>query len=453
MSLNDAMFFLGESPGKPAHVIALQLFRPVGDLDLSELYDELLTLRVKPAFARKPVRSLRSATTMAWADDDLDLDYHVRHVALPARGRIRELLELVSLEHGVVLDRNRPPWEFHLVEGLRDGRFATTFKTHHGLADGMTLARHMLASLSPDRDRRDCLPPWAQPDPEPEAPADRRTTTRASAGPGARARYVQRSVVATAKAVGALRSLAGDALGRVPYEAPRSILNQPLTGARRFAGDHWSYPRLKAVAAAADCQVNDVALAMCGGALRAYLTDLRELPEASLISMVPISLRRDRDEFDAESGNAFGAILCDLRTTTVSAAERLAGIASSMVRSKELFAGLGTAEAIALSRIIMGGAAVGSMTPALAPERPPFNLIVSNVPASPVPLYFNGSEMTDIYPVSMISERQGMNITVTRYADTMTFGIVGDRRHLPSLQRMLIHLEDALAQLEAEILG
>ena len=228
-------------------------------------------------------------------------------------------------------------------------------------------------------------------------------------------------------------------------------MNKPITGARRFAGDKWDYARLKAVAEAASCSVNDVTLAVCGGALRRYLSELSELPEKSLVAMVPISLRRPGDAFDAESGNAFGAILCDLATTTASATERLVTVHAAMVDGKRRFEGLSTAEAIAVSRLIMGGSAISQLLPSLAPAKPPFNLVISNVPAGSRPLYFNGSKMTDIYPVSMISEGQGMNITVTRYADTVSFGIVGDRTWLPHLQRMLIHLEEALVQLEDEV--
>src|SRR5689334_8323813 len=164
MPIDDAMFLLGESPGKPAHVIALQLFKPapgVAPDHLAAAYEELLTLEVKRTFRKRAAHKLLSPTTLEWVDDGMDLDYHVRHTALPPPGRVRELLEVVSLQHGVSLDRFRPLWEYHLIGGLADGRFATAFKTHHALADGMTLAKHVLGGLSPDPDDRDGTPPWA----------------------------------------------------------------------------------------------------------------------------------------------------------------------------------------------------------------------------------------------------------------------------------------------------
>src|SRR3954452_2124487 len=179
MPIDDAMFLLGEAPGKPAHVIALQLFKPApgaGPDHLAEAYEELLALEVKHTFRKRARRRLLSPTTLEWVDDGMDLDYHVRHTALPPPGRVRELLEVVSLQHGVSLDRFRPLWEYHLIGGLDDGRFATAFKTHHAVADGMTTTRHVLEALSPDPYARDCTPSSAA-SLRPVRPRTPRTTT------------------------------------------------------------------------------------------------------------------------------------------------------------------------------------------------------------------------------------------------------------------------------------
>jgi diacylglycerol O-acyltransferase len=445
MPIDDAMFLLGESPGKPAHVIALQLFKPapgVAPDHLATTYDELLALEVKRTFRKRAARKLLSPTTLEWVDDGMDLDYHVRHTALPPPGRVRELLEVVSLQHGVSLDRNRPLWEWHLIGGLNDGRFATAFKTHHALADGVTLARHVLEGLSPDPGARDCTPPWAV-SPRPAAP---RTPRRPTSLPAVIAGGVRATVVAART----LQQMALDADATVPYAAPNSVLNSPISGARRFAGDTWSHERLKAIATAAGCTVNDVVLAVCGGALRDYLVELDALPDRSLIAMVPISLRRDDDAFDGE-GNAFGAILVDLRTTEADPGERLGAIIRETCAAKARMNALSPGDAAAVSKAIMGGAALGAITGITGTPRQPFNLIISNVPATRHPLYWNGAELTDIYPISMISEGQAMNITVTRYAGSVMFGIVGDRAALPRLQRMLIHLDNALTDLEKTV--
>lgn len=442
IAVDDAMFLLGESVGRPAQVITLQLFRPPASDDprawLDDYFSDLLSQdNLKLAFRRRPARTLASLSTLRWIDDEhVDLDVHVRRSALPGQARVRELLEAVSIEHGVSLDRSRPLWEFHVFEGLEGGRFATALKTHHAILDGMSLAHHVRGSLTSDPAQRGCTPPWSGSDvPVAAGTARCRTDLRAS-------------LAHSARAVRALAEMRRDAMSHVPFEAPPSPLNVKVAGARRFAGDRWPLERLKTVAVAAGATVNDVGLAMCGSALRAYLSELGQLPDRSLISMVPVSVR-GRGGFTTGEGNAFGATLCDLRTTETSPSARLESIASQMASTKARYADMSTAEILAVSKLIMGGALVSSFTGISALPRHPFNLIISNVPATDVPLFYNGAEMTDIYPVSMISEAQAMNITMTRYAGMVTFGIVGDRRALPSLQRMLIHLDRALLELEA----
>jgi len=452
MPLNDAMFLLGESAGRPAHVIALQLFRrpeDAADNYIEQLYADLLRLedRVKPVFRKRPRRKLTSPSTLQWLDDGLDLDYHVRHAALPGPGRVRELLEAVSLQHGVNLDRNRPLWEFHLYEGLQDGRFATTFKTHHSLADGISLAGHVLGGLSGDPANREGQPPWATAARGVKTPA--RSTTKVPAELRTPLSDVTAPLRTGLSATRTLVEMYRDVHARLPFEAPRSPFNVGIGGARRFAGDQWEHARFKRVAEAAGASVNDVVLSVCGAALRAYLEEIGSLPERSLVAMVPVSLRRPDAVFASGEGNAFGAILCDLETREPDAGVRLGSVAAQMKVGKHRLADLAPREVLAVSRMIMGGAVLSAM--GIGTPRQPFNLIISNVPASQQPLYWNGAQMTDIYPISMISDGQALNITVTRYADKTIFGIVGDRKAVPHLQRMLIHVENALADLEKAV--
>ncbi|WP_182379486.1 wax ester/triacylglycerol synthase family O-acyltransferase [Nocardioides sp. WS12] len=447
IALGDAMFLLGEAAGRPAQVITLQLYRPPVDADpqewVSSYFQQLLASdNLKPVFTRRPARRLISPSTLRWIDDEpVELDHHVRHSALPGHGRVRELLEAVSVQHGVQLDRRRPLWEFHVFEGLEGGRFATAFKTHHAIADGMSLAKHVLGALTPDPDARGCLPPWAA------GPARPRRPQIASGG------VSLAPVLRGATAVRSLIEMGRDESATIPFEAPPSPLNVKVGGARRFAGDQWPLERLKAVANAVGGTVNDVGLAMAGGALRSYLDEIGGLPDRSLIAMVPVSVRREGDGFADGEGNAFGAMLCDLGTNHEDPVARVDSIRAQTRAAKERFAKMSAAEVLAVSKLIMGGAIVSSLTGITALPRHPFNLIISNVPAPNQPLYYNGAQMTDIYPVSMISEAQAMNITLTRYDNQMTFGIVGDRKALPHLQRMLIHLDGALEALEKAVAG
>jgi len=453
IALEDAMFLLGEASGRPSHVVTLQLFKPPVGVDPNEWVEDYFQYLLecddlKPVFRRRPARSLWSPTGMRWRDDEaVDLDHHVRRSALPGQARVRELLEAVSFQHGDLLDRNRPLWEFHVFEGLEGGRFATAFKTHHAIADGMSLAKHVLGSLSADPEQRDLRPPWAKVN----GSATRALVRRPSPNPVSITKGAFTSAALGTKALLSLGDMARDVISHVPFEAPPTRLNGKVGGARRFAGDQWPIERLKAVATAADCTVNDVALAMSGAALRSYLQELDGLPNRSLIAMVPVSVRRKGSGFTEGEGNAFGAMLCNLETSQDDPAIRLRSISNQTKAAKARYERMSAAEVLSVSKLIMGGAILSSVMGITKLPRHPFNLIISNVPATERPLYFNGAEMTDLYPVSMISEAQAMNITLTRYANFMTFGIVGDRRALPHLQRMLIHLDSALAELEKAV--
>ena len=460
IALGDAVFLLGESPGRPAQVITLQLFRPPDGADADAwvgdyFRDLLVSDNIKPVFRRRPKRGVLSPTTFRWVDDEpVELEHHVRRSALPGPGRVRELLEAVSVQHGVPLDRSRPLWEFHIFQGLEGGRFATAFKTHHAIADGMSLASHVLGALSTDPADRSCLPPWALPTGQ-EAVRPRTQETRPGLPGLALGGTAVRSLLDMARNASAVRSLldmAFDASATMPFQAPPSPLNVKIGMSRRFAGDQWPLERLKPVAVAAGATVNDVGIAMVGGALRSYLRELGSLPERSLVAMVPVSVRRQGAKFSEGEGNAFGALLCDLGTDHDDPARRLGSVRDQTAAAKERFSRMTPAEVLVVSKLLMGGVVVSSLTGITALPRYPFNLIISNVPAANRPLYANGARMTDIYPVSMISEAQAMNVTLTRYDDQMTFGIVGDRRALPHLQRMLVHLDDALVALEKSVL-
>ena len=153
MSPMDSLFMIPESREQPMHVGSLQLYDLPEGADRSmirETYEQMLTsVDVAPLFRRRPYRSLSTLGQWAWTeDDDIDLEHHVRHSALPEPGRVRELLALVSRLHGTPLDRQRPLWEMHVIEGLEGNRFAVYSKLHHALMDGVSGLRLLQRSLS-----------------------------------------------------------------------------------------------------------------------------------------------------------------------------------------------------------------------------------------------------------------------------------------------------------------
>jgi diacylglycerol O-acyltransferase len=449
MSPADSMFLIPESREQPMHVGSLQLFDLPEGADRSlirETYERLLAAtEVAPLFRRRPHRSLATLGQWSWSeDDDVDLEHHVRHSALPEPGRVRELLALTSRLHGSLLDRQRPLWEMHVIEGLEGDRFAVYTKLHHAVMDGVSGLRLLQRTLGDSPDDRSTKAFWS--------PSPRRSGGSASAGggvmsiPGAAVRGVTDLVKLAPTVLRMAEEAIREQASVLPMQAPKSMLNVPITGARRFAAQSWSLDQIRAVGKASGTSVNDVVLAMCSGALRAYMLELGALPDAPLTAMTPVSLRRaDSGE---DSGNAVGTILCNLGTDLADPADRLAAINLSMRRGKELFAGLSQVQASAISAMMMAPLLL-SMVPGgvaqLAP--PPFNLVISNVPGPPRPLFFNGSRLTGVYPLSIPTMGQALNITVTSYVDNMEFGLTGCRRSLPHLQRMLTHLDDALADL------
>ncbi len=228
------------------------------------------------------------------------------------------------------------------------------------------------------------------------------------------------------------------------------MLNVPITGARRFAAQSWPMDQVRAVAKAAGATVNDVVLAMSAGALRAYMLELGVLPDAPLVAMTPVSLRRDSDGDAADGGgNAVGDDPVqpgDRRGRRRRPAGRRS--TSRCASGKAMFSGLNQVQASAMSAVMMAPLLL-SLVPGgvsrLVP--PPFNLVISNVPGPPQPMYWNGARLQGVYPLSIPFTGQALNITVTSYAGNLEFGLIGCRRSVPHLQRLLTHLDDSLEEL------
>ncbi|MEX2288920.1 MAG: wax ester/triacylglycerol synthase family O-acyltransferase [Mycobacteriales bacterium] len=448
MPVTDAVFLLPESREQPMHVGGLQLFdlpAGAGKDYLGELYRDCIQVQdVAPLFTRRPHRSPLTLGQWVWREDEaIDLEHHVRHSALPEPGRVRELLALTSRLHGTLLDRRRPLWEAHLVEGLEGDRFAVYTKLHHALMDGVSALRLLQRTLSPDPDARDVPVPWARRaptgPPREEKPSSRLALPRA-------ALQLIGDVVGL---VPTLTSLANDALrhqaAALPLQAPRTMLNVGISGSRRFAAQSWPIERLRRIATAGDATLNDVVLAMCSGALRAYLLELDALPASPLVAMTPVSLRT---EDSPETSNAVGTILCNLGTDLAHPGARLVAVRASMQQGKATLARLNPTQVTALSGLVMAPLLLNSVLALHKVAPPPFNLIISNVPGPREPLYWNGARLQGLYPLSIPLDGQALNITLTSYAGQVHVGLTGCRRTVPHLQRLLGYLEEALQGLD-----
>ncbi|HET6503891.1 MAG TPA: wax ester/triacylglycerol synthase family O-acyltransferase [Amycolatopsis sp.] len=446
MPVTDSMFLFVESREHPMHVGGLQLFQKPEGADgeyLRNLREDMLKrTELGPLFRRHPANPVNTFGYLAWAeDDDVDLDYHFRHSALPQPGRVRELLELTSRWHSILLDRHRPLWEIHLVEGMRDGRFAMYSKIHHALMDGVSALRHFQGTLSPDADDLDCPPPWGTRRTAPEKPAQARSalgTARDSLG--------QLATLAPAALKIANEAFREHTL-TLPTQAPKTMFNVPIGGARRFAAQSWPLARIRAIATDAGTSRNDVVLAMCSGALRDYLIEQSALPDDPLIAMVPVSMRRQTEGGQA-SGNRIGGVLCNLGTDRSDPAARLAAVHRSMRDAKRIFKELTPVQALLLSALNVAPLGLSTVPGLVANTKPPFNLVISNVPGPRQEMYWNGAKLDGVYPASVLLDGQALNLTVTSNGDNLDFGITGCRQSVPHLQRLLLHLDTALTELE-----
>jgi diacylglycerol O-acyltransferase len=450
-------FLLAENRNMPMHVGGLQLFEKpegAGRGYTREMFEAMRDVEeIRPLYLKHPHRSIRTGGQLVWKEDDqFDIEHHLRHSALPKPGRVRELLELCGRLHSTRLAWERPLWETHVIEGLRDGRVAMYSKLHHALVDGVSAMRLLQSVLTTDPDRRDMPAPWgAQPGarrsqkPKPDFSLSEvpMTALRGALGITAEAAGMPSALVKTLS-----KGLRNETSALSLY-APRTLFNQQITGSRRFAAQDWPIERLRAIGKATGTTLNDVVLAMCSGAVRAYLIEHDALPEAPLVAMVPVGLNAKQSHVaSAEGGNAVGAVMCQLATDKGDPATRLRSIHASMKDGKQALEGMTPVQILAMSAI---GQAPAILTPMLRMQgivRPPYNLIISNVPGPRTTHYWNGARMVGTYPLSIPINGMALNITCTSYDGKMAFGLTGCRRTVPHLQRLLAHLENEVSTME-----
>ena len=453
----DAGFLYMETSSMHMHVASTGVFDPStvpGGYDFEKVKDLVRSrLHLLPPFRRRLVTIPFELHHPLWIEDpDFDLDYHVRRAALPAPGGPEELAEFAADVMSRPLDRNRPLWEMYVVEGLEDGNIACVTKTHHAAIDGVSGAELTvnLLDLTPE--------PTEVPPPEEPWRPDREPSDFEKVG-WAMGSLVRQPVrmVKTARRTGEMmlnlrrRNREPSVTPPpAPFSAPRTSLNVAITPHRKFAFKSLAIDDVKAVKNAFGTTVNDVVLALCAGALRRYFNSIDERPDGPLVAMVPVSVRSE-DEKGA-LGNRVTAMLCTLATDIDDPGERLQTISAMTRSAKDQDKAIG-AESLTDW--------VEFMAPALAARaarlysnmkiadriRPPFNLVVSNVPGPPFPLYSAGARMVDMYPMGPIADGAGLNITVMSYMDRMDFGLTACREVVDDLWGIASGIEAALDEL------
>lgn len=456
LSPTDSAFLMGETADTMMHVGALLLFSPPTDRTTAELLQDLeeeirTTAAVEAPWNQKLSTPwwLRNPLQNWVVDEAFDVDYHVRRSALPTPGGERELGVLVSRLHSNALDFRRPPWEMHFIEGLTDGRFAIYVKVHHALVDGYTGMQVLTRALATDPRNRE-NPMFFSIRPPERSPLAARTDSlgsrMTSAVKSVRAQATDAATLA-ARLV-RLQLVRGTALVG-SLDAPPSILNDRIGRNRRFATQQFSLSELKEFGATHGATLNDVVLAICGGALRRFLAELDELPEKPLIGFLPINLRR---EGDVGGGNAVGAMLASLGTHIEDPLERLEAIKASTSEAKANMLGMSQTALLAYAGALLAPAGLQvtrAMTGGATPLPINFNVCISNVPGPTMPLYLRGAHLEASYPVSIPLHSMALNITLHSYVDTLNFGFVGDRDAVPHLQRLAVYAHDVFDELRA----
>ena len=447
LNVQDATFLAVETADYPTHIAGLQIFeQPERDEHfVGRLVERLVQTEPAPFWRRALAPGLLgSALTPEWTElDHVDLDFHVRRMALPQPGSMAQLERLVERLHARPLDRRRPLWECYFIEGLGANRFAVYTKVHHALVDGIGGVWLALAALSTDPDAEP-TPPWAID--MPSRPRSRSSSLFRRFAGGARV-LNDLSMENVRQSLGWAGRLAGaHDRADLPFAAPHTPFNGRVDGQRRFATRSLPLARVKAVAKATGTTLNDVVLALTGSALRTWLAEQDALPGRPLVATCPVSVAAADG-----AGNNLSALLADLGTDVEAPLARLERVRGSTERGKRTVARLsrGAAQgwALALGVAGLGPAMVngGKTLPPLA------NLVVSNVPGPREKRWYAGAELVGYYPVSILTHGQGLNVTLLSRGETIDFGFTAARALVRDLGRLGDALEAALAEYERAV--
>jgi WS/DGAT/MGAT family acyltransferase len=456
----DASFLYLETPSQPLHVcsiLELNASTMPGGYSFEKLRDELaVRLTAMPSFREKLADSPLNLDHPVWVEDrDFDVDRHLHRIGLPPPGGRIELAEICGHIAALPLDRSRPLWETWVIEGLASsagtdaqpgGRLAVMTKVHHAGVDGVTGANLMSQLCSTEAD-----PP--PPDPV-DGPGD---ATELAIVAGGLARFATRPLHLANVLPGTLSSVvktvqrarSGQTMAR-PFAAPRTVFNASVNGRRNIAYAELNLEDIKKVKDHFGVKVNDVVMALVSGVLRQFLLDRGELPDSSLVAMVPVSVH---GKSDRPGRNQVSGMFSRLETQIVDPAARLEAIAKSNSVAKQHSSAIGASLLQDWSQFaapaVFGAAMRVYARTRLTSRRPVHNLVISNVPGPQVPLYFLGCEVTAMYPLGPVFHGSGLNITVMSLNGKLNVGLISCPELLPDLWELAddfaVGMEELLA--------
>ncbi|HWF69281.1 MAG TPA: wax ester/triacylglycerol synthase family O-acyltransferase [Mycobacterium sp.] len=473
----DAQFLAAEDGRTHGHVCALGIYDPATASGGALTLEAVRALVAERIGLLAPFRWRLATVPLGldhpyWFEDPtFDLDFHIRELALPAPGDDRQLAEQVARLHARPLDRARPLWELYLIHGLFGGRVAVMTKVHHAAVDGVSGGELLSVLLDPHPEGRTLgsdvttrqsgsVPSHAELlvrgllsvalQPLRVLTAAPRALPHLDQVPTVRALPGVKLLAAASARVAGMRRGDGGMLERTALRAPRTRLNRRIGPHRRFAFASLPLADVKAIKNALGVTVNDVVLALAAGALRRWLAANGDLPAEPLLAMVPVSVRTP--EQAGTFGNRVSTMIVPLPTDEPDARRRVARISDVMRSAKDRHRAtpatlmqdanqfIPPALLARASRVIFGLAV-------REPFAPPVNVVISNVPGSPAPLFLAGAKLEAQYPVSLIMDGVGLNLTVLSYRDALDLGVVGDRDLVPDLWSLIAQANAELAEL------
>jgi WS/DGAT/MGAT family acyltransferase len=476
----DQQFLALEDSRNYGHVGALSIYDPSTaprkELTLPRLQSLIAErLPLVPPFRWRLAEVPFNLDYGYWIDDpDFDLEFHVREIALAPPGTDAQLAEQVARIYARPLDRSRPLWELYLIHGLPSGRVAVMSKVHHAVIDGMSGAEIMGALFDPSpagREHEAPTPPTTQPAKADTKPSDLGMLARGLLGlPRYPVRVIRSApralpnlaevqsfaAIPGVKALGRAAARAQRALGRetvvgrLDLTPPRTSFNRRVSAHRRYSFGQLSLHDVKQIKNHYGCTVNDVVVAICAGAVRRWLTTHDELPDEPLVAQIPVSVRREHEQ--GTYGNRILLMTAPLHTEIEDAAERLQTTHESLIEMKERHRALPAellqdANQFIPPALFSRAARLTFRLGASSASRPAWNLVISNVPGPQFPLYMAGARLEAHYPISVITDGMGLNITVMSYCGHLDFGVVADREQMPDVWSLIGWLGEALEEL------
>ena len=447
LSALDATFLHLETPEMPMHVGALHLLdAPEG---LKGEYADALRhhiadrMHLASVFTKKLALMPLDIANPVWVDDDdVDLDYHIRQVSLPAPGTRQQLEAYVGRLHSSLLDRSRPLWEFYVFSGLESGQIGFYTKIHHAALDGqgaIVLAEALLDVTPAPR----AVPPPPEHERGPYQPPVRSLLKAALIDTVSQCARLVKGVPTGVKVAASMLSPGRGEDGERKLAsllkfslAPRTPLNTSITNQRVFATATVDLKQALGVGKAFGATLNDVVLAIVSGALRRYLGEHGALPDKPLVAAVPVSLR---SEGNTELNNQVSMMLVKLGSDEEDTAGRMQAIMKASASMKKTVSNLKSVLPTEFPSLgvpwLMSGLASLYGRSRLADTLPPVaNVVVSNVPGARMPLYLAGARMTANFPVSIVTHGLALNVTVQSYNGALDFGLVGCRRAVPDIR-------------------